>query len=272
LTKLKVRPDGSLQSIEIAFDDQGAGPVIVLLHGFPFNRTLWEEQVNALKEKHRVITLDLRGHGESEVKGEAVSMEEMAKDVAGLLDKLEIKRAAIAGLSMGGYVALAFWRLFPMRVRALILADTRAGADTDEGKQNRSVQAEKAVKEGMDVIVSAMLPKLFSSNTVERQPAVVKRVKEMMLATDAVGAAAALLGMAERHDQRPFLEEIIAPVLIIVGREDAITPVSESESMHRLIAGSRLEILEGAGHVSNMERPAEFNRCLLDFLQDIEAI
>ena len=139
-----------LRGIEIAYDDVGSGPSVVLLHGYPFNRSMWREQVEELRKNHRVIVPDLRGHGESAVTPGPATMESMALDVASLLETLNISRATIGGLSMGGYVALAFYRLFPLRVRSLVLADTRPQADTEEAKENREKQAEKALKEGME--------------------------------------------------------------------------------------------------------------------------
>jgi pimeloyl-ACP methyl ester carboxylesterase len=198
-------------------------------------------------------------------------MEDMAYDITNLLDHLEVSRAVIVGLSMGGYVALAFTRLFPLRVRGLALTDTRAQADTEEGRQTRMAQVEKILREGMEGIADAMLPKLLTAETVAKRPDIVRRVREMIIHTPPEGAAAALRGMAQRRDQRPFLSAIMAPTLIIVGREDAITPAVDSEYMHQEISGSRLEIIDGAGHVSNMERPAQFNNALLNFLNDIEA-
>lgn len=259
-----------VREIELAYEDVGEGVPVVLLHGFPFNRTLWREQVEALRESHRVVTPDLRGHGETTATAGPATMEEMARDVTALLDELRIERAVLGGLSMGGYVALAFCRLFPRRVRALLLADTRPQADTEETRRNREESARRALAEGMTVIADAMLPKLFAHTTHMQHPERVKRVREMILATKPEGAAAALRGMAARRDQTNFLANILQPTLIIVGGEDQITPPQDSEVMRREIRGSRLEIIEGAGHVSNLERPAEFNRALLRFLRDIQ--
>lgn len=259
-----------LRGVEIAYEEAGSGSSVVLLHGYPFNRSLWSEQVEELRKNHRVIVPDLRGHGESAVTPGPATMESMANDVASLLEALNISRATIGGLSMGGYVALAFYRLFPLRVRSLVLADTRSQADTEEGRQVREQQAEKALKEGMEGIADASLPKLLAPETVTERPDLVRRVREMMVRTPPDGAASALRGMAVRRDQTSFLSRIIAPTLILVGRKDALTPVADSELMHREIGGSRLRVIEGAGHVSNLERPEEFNRELLKFLNDVE--
>jgi 3-oxoadipate enol-lactonase len=255
-----------IDDIQMAYTDTGIGRPIVLIHGYPFNRSIWSEQVDALSQSHRVIAPDLRGLGETDVSNGPATMNRMAQDVAQLMDHLEVPRAAIAGLSMGGYVALAFYKQFPSRVRALVLADTRAQGDTEEGKQTRAQQAEKALSEGMAGIADVMLPKLLTPETVSKRPEIVKRVRDMMLKTKPAGAAAALMGMAEREDQTQLLSKISVPALILVGAEDAITSVADSEKMHQAIEGSRLVILENAGHVSNLERTEQFNEALLDRL------
>ena len=254
-----------LNDIQIAYTDTGIGRPVVLIHGYPFNRSLWNEQVEALSSTCRVIAPDLRGFGESDAAASG-SMNEMAQDVAMLLNELGIVQATIAGLSMGGYVALALYKQLPSRVRALILADTRAQADTEEAKQTREQQAKKALDEGMAGIADAMLPKLLTPETVSKRPEVVKRVRDMMLKTKPEGAAAALRGMAERDDQTDLLPKIAVPTLILVGAEDAITPVADGEKMHQAIGGSRLVVLENAGHVSNLERTEQFNEALLGFI------
>jgi len=231
---------------------------------------MWREQVEVLRHNHRLIVPDLRGHGESAVTPGPATMESMALDIALLLETLNISRATIGGLSMGGYVALAFYRLFPLRVRSLLLADTRAQADTEEGKQNREQQAEKALKEGMEGIADALLPKLLAPETVAERPGIGRRVREMIVGTEPDGAASALRGMAVRKDHTSFLSRIIAPTLIVVGSKDVLTPVEDSELMHREIGGSRLQIMEGSGHLSNLERSEEFNRALVKFLNDVE--
>lgn len=261
----------SINDIQLAYNDEGSGPPVILLHGYPFNSSMWNEQVAALKDNYRVVTLDLRGHGNSDSVPGPATMNAMAQDVASLMDALDIPQAGIGGLSMGGYVVLAFYRLFPHRARSLILADTRAQADSDEGKQNRAKQVEKVLAEGMAGIVDSMLPKLLAPDTVSKRPEVVKRIRDMMLQTKPEGAAAALRGMATREDQTELLSQITSPALIVVGREDAITPLQDSEKMHQEIGGSRLEIIENAGHVSNLERPEQFNHALLSFLREVNA-
>jgi 3-oxoadipate enol-lactonase len=257
-----------LNNIQMAYTDTGIGRPLVLIHGYPFNRSLWDEQVAALSNSYRVIVPDLRGFGESDSSAGPSTMSKMAQDVALLLDHLQISQAVIGGLSMGGYVVLAFYKQFPSRVRAMLLADTRAQDDTEEGKQTRAQQAEKALSEGMAGLADAMLPKLLTPETVSKRPEAVKRVRDMMLKTKPDGAAAALLGMAEREDLTLFISQITVPTLIIVGSEDPITPVADSEAMHRAIEGSRLVVLDKASHVSNIEQAEQFNKVLERFLKE----
>ncbi len=259
--------------IEMRYDSNGEGAPVVLLHGFPFNRTMWREQVEALAgEGFRMITPDLRGHGETELGSTASTMEQMASDVSALLDGLNItERIVLGGLSMGGYVTPAFYRLFHERVRALILADTRPQPDTDEARRTREETARRALDEGMENIADAMLPKLLAPATLAEKPDVVERVRSMILATHPDGAAAALRGMAVRREQTDLLLDINVPTLILVGSEDALTPPKDSETMQRTIKGSRMQVIEGAGHVSNIERAEEFNLALADFWRGLAA-
>ncbi|PYS45579.1 MAG: alpha/beta hydrolase [Acidobacteria bacterium] len=260
----------SIHGIELAYDDVGSGQAVVLLHGYPFNRSMWREQAEALSAGHRVITPDLRGFGESTVLEEPATMGEMAEDVARLLDELQIERATLGGLSMGGYVAFAFYRQFQSRVRALILADTRPQSDTEEVRANRLSQAQKILKEGMQSIADDFMKKVLTPATISQKPLITERVREMIVTTKAQGAASALRGMAERRDHTNFLPEIIAPTLIIVGSEDKLTPPVDAKLMHREIRGSRLEIIEGASHLSNLEEPEQFNRAIKDFLDALQ--
>lgn len=260
----------SVRGIEMAYDEMGSGMPVVLLHGYPFNRSMWSEQAEALSERYRIITPDLRGLGETKGTGETAMMDEMARDVAALLDHLGIRRIVLGGLSMGGYVALAFYRRFPLHVRALVLADTRAQSDTEEARRNRFEQAQRVLSDGMEAIADDFLPKVLAPATIAERPEIVARVRRMITDTDPKGAAAALYGMAARTDQTDYLPRILAPTLIIVGSEDKLIPLPEAELLNREIRGSRLEVLNGAAHLSNIERPAEFNRALADFLQTLQ--
>jgi pimeloyl-ACP methyl ester carboxylesterase len=260
-------------------------PAIVFLHGFPFDRSMWGEQVDFLSTRgFRAVAPDLRGLGESdrlqfvaevdqgasERQVEAcrtiTTMEDMARDVAGLMDDLEIESAVICGLSMGGYVAFEFAKLFPARVKALVLAGTRAPADTEPEKQGRLQQVEQMLTNGMGGIAEASLPKLLAPRTRAEKPDVVARLREMIGRANPFGAAAAQRGMAARRDYSEDLANIQAPTLVIVGRDDPIRPVHDAEFMHKGIRNSRLEIIEDAAHITNMEQPEVFNRALMEFL------
>lgn len=254
----------------MAFEEAGDGPPVVLLHGFPLDRSMWRGQMEALRGEYRVIAPDLRGHGESESPAGPATMEEMARDVAALLDDSGVGRAVIAGLSMGGYVSLAFCRLFPERVSALVLAHTRAQEDTEEAGRARLENAGRALREGMEPLAEAMLPKLLAASTFESRPDVVARVREMILRNSPAGAAAALRGMAVRRDQTDLLPSIGAPALILVGAEDRLIPAEDSRPLLDGIRDSRLKVVEGAAHLSNLERAEEFDSALFNFLKDCQ--
>src|ERR1044072_3880669 len=261
-----------VRGIEMAYDDTGgSGAVLVLLHGFPFDCSMWRGQASALGGEFRVVALDLRGMGETPLGDGDVTMEVLAEDVAALLDELNLGRVVLGGLSMGGYVAFEFFRKFPERVSALVLADTRPQADTEEGRRAREENAQRALKEGMAPIVESMLPKLLSEGTRERGGEGVEGGRAMMLGTSPEGAAAALRAMAVRREQTELLPSINVPTLIIVGDEDTITPPSDAETMNKKINGSRLVVVEGAAHLSNVERPLEFNRALIEFMRGLSA-
>jgi pimeloyl-ACP methyl ester carboxylesterase len=272
--------------VESTYTDAGSGPAVVLLHGYPFDRSMWREQVDFLSTHgFRVVAPDLCGFGamsdrlrfvadakgnESARQAEAYrtinTMSDMARDVARLMDELEIDQASVCGLSMGGYVALEFVHLFPSKVRALILAGTRAPADNESEKQARAKQVDQLLAKGMSDIAEATLSKLLAPRTLAAKPEVVARVREMILRADPEGAAAAQRGMAARRDYSDGLPSIKPPALIIVGRQDPIRPVADAEFMHRGLSGSRLEIIEDAAHMTNMEQPEIFNRALERFL------
>jgi pimeloyl-ACP methyl ester carboxylesterase len=197
------------------------------------------------------------------------SMEEFAGDLAALLDALAIDRIILGGLSMGGQIVFEFYRQFPSRVRALLLADTQPQVDTEEARAARYVTAQRVLDQGMQDLAEELLPKLLGKETIVSRPDVVDKVRQMILHTKPEGAAAALRGRAERRDYTPLLREIVVPTLIVVGSEDNFTPISDAELMHREIAGSQLAIIEGAGHMPNMERPSEFNTAFKQFLLPI---
>jgi pimeloyl-ACP methyl ester carboxylesterase len=253
---------------EIAFDDIGSGFPVVFIHGFPLNRTMWEPQVTALVAEFRCITIDMRGFGGS-AEAPPYSMDRYADDIAAVLDTLGIERAVICGCSMGGYIAFAMWRRHRARVRALVLADTRAGADTVEIAERRRMMIEAAETQGATAIANMQIPGLVGKTTRDKRPDIYDAMHRMMAQTEVPGIIGALEALMARPDSTPTLATIDVPTLIVVGDEDVITPVSEARAMHAAIAGSRLEILKQAGHLSNVERPAAFNTVMSEFLASL---
>jgi 3-oxoadipate enol-lactonase len=249
----------------VAYDDAGEGRPVLFVHGFPHHRKLWAPQLRALAGHSRAIALDLPGFGESDMP-EKFSIDAWADGLARFLDAVEIERAVIAGLSMGGYIALAFWRLHRERVLALVLADTRAGADTEEGKAKRRETIELARREGPTAVARAMLPGMVGKSTREREPSVVATMRAMLESASVDSIVGASEAMIARADSTPLLPTIDVPTLIICGDEDVLTPPKESRAMHAAIPGSRLEIIPAAGHVSNIERPAAVNQVLAEFV------
>lgn len=249
----------------VAYDDAGEGQPVLFVHGFPHHRKLWAPQVRALAGHARPIAIDLPGFGESDMP-EKFTIDGWATGLARFLDALDLARVIVVGLSMGGYVTLAFWRLHRERVLALVLADTRAGADTDEGKQKRRETIELARHEGPTAVARALLPGMVGKSTREREPSVVAMMRAMLESASVDSTVGASEAMMNRADATPVLPTIEVPTLIVVGEEDVLTPPKESRAMHAAIPGSRLEIIPGAGHVSNVERPAAFNQVLSEFI------
>jgi 3-oxoadipate enol-lactonase len=252
-----------INGIDIAYRDEGAGQPILFIHAFPLHSAIWRSQIAAFSPHQRVIAPDLRGLGSSARGSGAASLDQHADDIAALLDHLGIEQATVAGLSMGGYIAFALWRRHRARIVALILADTRAGADTEEGKQGREKNALLAEAQGAGAIADVMLPKLLGPNA---SAALRDEVRAIIESNDPIGIAAALRAMAARPDSTPQLATIDVPTLVLVGSEDALTPPSEAEVMFNAIPGCRIAQIPGAGHLSNMEAPDAFNAQLAEFL------
>lgn len=253
--------------IELNVTDVGAGPPVLLVHGFPLDHTMWQGQIDALSRHYRVIAPDLRGFGRSGVTPGAVTMEQFADDLALLLDALGVTRpVALCGLSMGGYIAWQFQRKHSARLRQLVLCDTKAAADTPESARARGQTAAKVLAEGTGVLVDAMLPKLIGKATAERQPAVVAALRQSILAAPPEGVAAALRGMAVRPDVTSDLPGIRTPTLVIVGAEDAISPAAEMRAIAAALPQSEFAEVAGVGHMAPLEDPATVNAALLKFL------
>ena len=251
---------------ELAYDTRGSGPTVLLLHAFPLHRAMWAPQVRALQERHQVVGFDVRGLGESPPGDGPLTMERIAGDAVALLDHVGAAQAVVCGLSMGGYAAFAMWRRASDRVRALVLADTRAAADSEQARRDRAELAEKVRRVGPEAAAEAFLPKLLGETTRRERPHLVARVREMILSNSARGISDALAGLAARADSTPTLREIRVPTLLIAGEEDAVSTPEEMEGMARQIAGSRFVKLPRTGHLSNLETPDAFNAAVLEFL------
>lgn len=254
-----------LGDIELGYDDAGAGEALLFVHGFPHDRTLWAPQVQGLATQARCLAADLRGFGETTC-APPYSMDQYADDLVALLDRLRLDRAVVVGLSMGGYVALALWRRAPERVRGLVLANTRAGADSPAAREKRLQLIATARSEGSAGVAVAMLPGMLGKTTRDKNPEVMDAVHRMLTAAPVEGVIGGLEAMLDRPDSTGTLATITVPSLIVHGDEDALIPVEESRAMHAAIHGSRLEVIAGAGHLSNLERPAAFNHVISEFL------
>jgi pimeloyl-ACP methyl ester carboxylesterase len=253
---------------DLAYDAVGQGPAL-LLHAFPLGMVMWEPQARAFASSRQVIRFDARGFGGSPPGDGLLTMERIADDAVALLDHLGVSRAAVCGLSMGGYAAFAMVRRHPDRLKALVLADTRAGADGATARAARAAQADKVRKEGSAAIADAVLPKLVGETTHKQRPELLARLRETIAANPPRGIADALAGLAARAESTPTLREIRVPTLVVCGDEDVLTPLEESEALVRGIAGSRLEVIPAAGHLSSMENPEGFNDALGKFLREL---
>jgi len=255
-----------INGFQMAFEDNGKGLPVLFIHGFPLNRKIWRPQAEALREKFRVITPDVRGHGESEATAGVYEMELLADDLAALLRHLQCGPAFIAGHSMGGYILFAFYREYPEWVRGLILVSTRAVADSAEGKANREALAQRVEQEGHQPVVEKMLGPMMAEASVRAKPGLKNEVEAIMRETTIPGLAGASRGMAARLDSTELLAQINVPVLIIAGTADALIPHAESENMARTIPDARLHLLTGVGHLPSLEKPEEMNRALKGWL------
>ncbi len=260
-----------LNGVEIAYDDTGDGLPVVLIHGFPLDRTMWAEQTPALAGAARLVVPDLRGFGESEAPAGPCKMETYAEDIRALLDHVHVDRAVIAGISMGGYVAFAFARLFPKRLRALILCDTKAAADSPEARAGRAEMAELARAKGAVAVAEKMLLKMLAPETPKLRPDLAEAAAAMMGRAPVHGIVGALHAIAHRADSTPILSEIACPVLFVVGEHDAITPPDEAAGVVARLRNARLVVVRDAGHLSPLENPSAVNSAMAEFLGEVAA-
>jgi 3-oxoadipate enol-lactonase len=254
--------------LTLAVDARGDGPALLLVHGFPLDRTLWAHQVATLSGWRRIAP-DLRGAGASDAPDAGYSMAAYADDLAALLDRLRVERAVVAGLSMGGYVAFEMWRRHRTRVMGLVLADTRAEADTPEARRGREEMIEVARAHGAAAVADRMVPKLLGRSTRRAQPHLVEQVHGMIARAPVAGLVGALAAMRERPDSTPQLASIDVPTLVVVGEEDEVTPPALARALAAGVPGAAMTTIPGAGHLAPLEAPTVVSRVVAEFLEAI---
>ena len=256
-----------VNNIKLSYNDVGIGKIpVVFLHGFPFNKSMWDNQLATFKDTHRFISLDFRSFGQSSNDGSELSMDLLADDLIGFLNALKLRQVIICGLSMGGFVTLNAVKRFPERFAALILCDTNCVADTSEQREKRDEVIEEIEKNGTSKFSSTFLDSLFADATYSSKKQLVGKINADILANTPEVITAGLKALATRTETCSSLEKIAVPTLIICGREDEVTPLEQSEFMNEHIKDSTLKVITNAGHLSNMEQPEQFNAELLEFL------
>lgn len=257
----------SVNNFLLSYDDVGEGSTpIICLHGFPFDKTMWMEQLDFLKSKYRIIACDIRGFGKSTDEEAHLSIDLFSEDLIAFMDELNIDKAIICGLSMGGFIALNALSRFPDRFEALVLCDTQCIADTPEVKEKRYKIIDDINNNGVTEFNEGFIKSVFHKDSIRNKKDLVEKLHGVVFANSDNIIKKGLVALAERSETCSTLNEITIPTLIICGREDEVTPLSQSESMHSTIKGSILHVIENAGHVSNLEQPQEFNEQLLNFL------
>lgn len=254
-----------------AIEFETAGPrdavPVVFVHGFPFSRAMWKPQVDALKADHYTVAYDVRGHGASAVGDGQYTLELFVDDFVGLLDHLRLKTVVGVGLSMGGYILLRAIERHPGRFRGLVLADTRSEADGNEGRVKRARQAAAIRAGGLAAFADDFLKAVFAGTTLAGNPGVVASIRSVIEATSPLAVAGTLIALAGRTDSTASLYRIAVPTLVLVGREDSVTPPSAAQAIRDKIPGAEMHVIPAAGHLSNLENPGEFNARLAKFLK-----
>ena len=259
----------TVHGVNLAVEEQGEGPAVLFVHGYPLDRTIWRDQVGAL-EGFRCIAVDLRGMGQSDSPDLGYSMPIYAADLAALLDVLGVDDVVLCGLSMGGYVAFEFLRQWRSRVRGLVLMDSRADADSAEARRARDAAAATARERGAAAIADAMLPKMLSPATLSRRPDVADQVRALMSRTPVAGIVGALAAMRDREESESLLPTLAGvPTLVIVGEADTLTPPDQARAMAAAIPGGRLAVIPGAGHLPPVEQPEATTARLREFLKSL---
>ncbi len=255
---------------EIAYEVLGQGPPVVLLHPFPAHHALWLPAAQILLSRYRLILPDLRGHGDSAVGEGPATMQKHATDIARVLDHADVGRAPLAGVSIGGYALFEFWRRYRGRVAALILCDTKAQADTAEGRTARLKAAADVLEQGTEPFIDSMIPKLFGQTTLDTRPDLLNAPKEMMMKMSPEDVSLVQKGMAERPDSVEILNTINVPTMVVTGEEDTLTPVRDAELMRQNIPGSQLKVVARAGHYAVWEQAEAVGKLVRQFLDSLQ--
>ncbi len=254
----------------IAFETHGdkSNKAIVFIHGFPFDKSMWDQQVQLLAGNHFVVTFDIRGHGESDHGSGQYLIEFFVDDLMALMNHLDAQRATLCGLSMGGYTALRAVDREPARFSGLILCDTKSTPDTNAAKLNRANQIRTILAGNKQEFARAQVKALFAPESLERNAGAVDKIRRTIESTKDSALVGALIALAARMDMTESLGQIGVPTLIVVGEKDNVTPIPDSEFMHSKIRDSKLTVIHGAGHLSNLENTSEFNSALVSFLSE----
>jgi len=259
-----------INGFQLSYDDVGDGDTpVIFLHGFPFDKTMWAGQLKFLESSHRAISCDIRGFGKSKDEESDLSIDMFGDDLIELMKALDIEKAIVCGLSMGGFIALNAMKRYPAYFDALILCDTQCIADTDEVKAKRYKTIEEIEENGTSDFNEKFIKSVFHQDALENKKEVVEQVRRVVFSNSKHIIQNGLTALAERSETCSSLNEIAIPTLIICGREDEVTPLAQSEGMNKAIEGSSLHVIDIAGHVSNLEQPDEFNKCLFDFLTEV---
>lgn len=260
----------NVNNFNLSYDDVGDGSIpIIFLHGYPFDKTMWKGQLDFLKSSYRAIAIDIRGFGKSTDEESTLSIDMFGNDLIQFMDKLNIDKAIICGLSMGGYIALNLIKRFPSHFEALILCDTQCIADTAEGKEKRYKTIEEIEAEGVTNFNEGFIKKVFHKDSIKNKTKLVEQLRNVVFSNSKNSITKGYAALAEHLETCSSLSKISIPTLIICGREDQVTPLAQSQFMNKNIKGSILHIIENAGHVSNLEQPIEFNKYLGEFLTDL---
>jgi len=260
----------TVNNIEMAYDDQGKGPALLMIHGFPLNRQMWQPQLLPIAEAgYRVIAPDLRGFGESDAPADGYGMDVFADDIVALLDALKIEQAVVGGMSMGGYILMNLLERYPHRVRAACFIATRSNADDEVGRERRTAMAAQAERLGANPIIKIFAELLFATETMHSRPELIALVTSWMRGTSPKGLAGGLLAMRDRKDYTPLLASFKQPSLVIAGAEDRAASPEAAKLLIEGLAGCQSRVIEKAGHMVNMEQPEIFNKTLIGFLKSL---